>query len=49
MANLGKFIDPLNHVIGGYKYSSPIGYGSFPHQGMICKDAEKASALAACE
>jgi hypothetical protein len=31
MANLGKFTDPISHVIGGQKYSSPIAFGAFPH------------------
>ena len=49
MANLGKFTDPITHHIGGNKFSSPIGFGAFPHQGMVHKDAEKASALAAAQ
>jgi lactate oxidase len=49
MANLGKFTDPISHVIGGSKFSSPIVFGAFPHQGMVHKDAEKASALAAAQ
>lgn len=49
MANLGNFTDPISHIIGGLKYSSPIAYGAFPHQGMVSKAAEKASALAAAE
>jgi|TARA_B110000285_G_scaffold198586_1_gene231150 isopentenyl diphosphate isomerase/L-lactate dehydrogenase-like FMN-dependent dehydrogenase len=49
MANLGKFTDPISHHIGGSKFASPIGFGAFPHQGMVHKDAEKASALAAAQ
>jgi (S)-2-hydroxy-acid oxidase len=49
LGNLKNFKDPLGTVILGQRYGSPIGYGAFPHQGMVHKDAEKASAKAAAE
>lgn len=49
MANLKYFKEPLSQTILGQKYSSPICFGAFLHQGMVHKDAEKASALAAAE
>lgn len=47
LANLKHFKDPLGTIILGERFNSPIGFGPFPHQGMVNKDAERASALAA--
>ena len=47
LGNLKNFKDPLGTVILGQRYGSPIGFGAFPHQGMVNKEAEKASAKAA--
>ena len=49
MANLKYFTDPISTEILGAKVSSPIMFGSFPHQGMVHKDGELASAVAAAE
>ena len=49
LANLKNFVDPLGQNILGSRYTSPIGFGAFAHQGIVHKDAEKASALAAAE
>ena len=49
LGNLKNFKDPLGTVILGQKYTSPIGFGAFAHQGMVHKDAEKASAKAAAD
>lgn len=49
LGNLKNFKDPLGTNILGTKFGSPIGFGPFPHQGMVNKQAEKASALAAAD
>jgi isopentenyl diphosphate isomerase/L-lactate dehydrogenase-like FMN-dependent dehydrogenase len=49
LGNLKNFKDPLGTVILGQRYGSPIGFGAFPHQGMVNKEAEKASAKAAAD
>lgn len=49
LANLKYFTDPLSCSILGAKVSSPIMFGSFPHQGMVHKDGELASAVAAAD
>lgn len=49
LGNLKNFKDPLSTVILGQKFSSPIGFGAAPHQGMVHKEAEKASAKAAAD
>lgn len=48
MANL-KYFEGAGTTVLGQKLGSPIGFGAFPHQGMVHKDAEKASAMAAAE
>lgn len=49
LANLKYFDDPISQTILGSKYTSPIGFGAFPHQGMAHKDAELGSAMAAAD
>jgi len=49
LGNLKNFKDPLSTVILGQKFRSPIGFGPSPHQGMVHKEAEKASAKAAAD
>jgi L-lactate dehydrogenase (cytochrome) len=49
LGNLKNFVDPLGTIILGERFNSPIGFGAFPHQGMVHSDAEKASALAAAD
>jgi L-lactate dehydrogenase (cytochrome) len=49
LGNLKNFKDPLGTVILGERFNSPVGFGAFPHQGMVHKDAEKASAQAAAD
>ena len=49
LGNLKNFKDPLGTVIFGQRFDSPIGFGAFPHQGMVNKEAEKASAKAAAD
>lgn len=44
---MSKFVDPIGCNILGQTMSSPVGFGSFPHQGMAHKDGEIASAMAA--
>lgn len=49
MANLKYFTDPISTTMLGQKVASPIGFGAFPHQGMVHKDGELASAKAAAQ
>jgi len=49
LANLKNFIDPIRASILGNWLKSPLIVGAFPHQGMVHKDGEKASAKAAAE
>ena len=49
MTDLQYFTDPISCSILGCKFNSPIVFGPFPHQGMVHKDGEMASALAAAE
>ena len=49
MANLKYFTDPISTQILGSKVNGPIMFGPFPHQGMVHKEGELVSALAAAE
>jgi len=44
MANLKYFTDPISCSILGSRVASPIIFGPFPHQGMVHKNGEMASA-----
>lgn len=51
LANLKYFTDPISVKMLGQRdaFASPIGVGSFAHQGIAHKDGELASAAAAAE
>ena len=49
LANLKNFHDPLRANVLGNWLKSPMMVGAFPHQGMVHKDGEMASAKAAAE
>lgn len=47
LANISKFVNPLHTTILGEKVFSPVGIAPFPHQAVVHKEAEIASAKAA--
>ena len=49
MANLKYFTDPITTSVLGLNLKSPLILGAFPHQAMVHKDGELASAKAAAE
>ena len=49
MANLKYFTDPIKTSVLGLSLKSPLIVGAFPHQGMVNKEGELASAKAAAE
>ena len=47
LANLKHFTDPLRTEVFSMSLASPVGFGPFPHQGMVHPEGEIASAKAA--